>query len=403
MDSTTAILIAISLYLLNTFKPYLEQLAILLYSTFVSSLSVNSSQSEYSVISKYVYHLYAHHRLLKVDKYRLSIFAYSCDVWTLTGEDTKNDAQVQLDEGIFFLRHPLYGLMQVQVKLLGSPQNGGVDWVSRSNFGEPCTLSVHFLSKNVIPTFLHDALQYVENNQPNHYLRAWSNQALSYLKFPANLGRSWDSIILPEAQKARILNDVRGFFSNEDIYQKLGIPYRRGLLLSGEPGTGKTTVVRGLQQELRIPLYVLNLSRLDDDSLIQALTEISTKKSLVLFEDIDVCTDVLHKRDQDKESTKLTLAGFLNAIDGVQSPTGTYFIFTTNRPDVLDEAVVRTGRIDVKETLDYLDAELVKQFVLRFFGSDMPNLDSDLKLSNKLKASDIQAECLKNVWNKLTS
>lgn len=402
MDSTTAILIAISLYLLNTFKPYLEQLGDLLWSAFVSSLSVNSSQSEYSVISKYVYHLYTDYRLLKVDKYRLSLFAYSFDVWTLTCENTKNDGQFQLDEGVFFLRHPLYGFMQIQVSLLGNPQNGGVDWVSRTNFGEPCKLSVHFLTKNVIPKFMQDALQYVEHSQPNHYLRAWATQSSGYMKYPANLGRSWDSIILPEEQKTRILNDVRGFFDNESIYLKLGIPYRRGMLLSGEPGTGKTTVVRGLQQELRIPLYVLNLSRLDDDSLIMALTEISSKKALVLFEDIDVCTNVLHKRGKSTDSTKLTLAGFLNAIDGVQSPSGTYFIFTTNRPDVLDEAVVRTGRIDVKEVLEYLDADLVKQFVTRFFGSKLSISDLDLT-EDKIKASDIQAKCLNACWDQLTS
>lgn len=390
--SSTAVMAALLLYFFNTFKTALGSLFRLILAYFVSSISVSSSQSEYSILSNYVYYLYQKHRLFRADNYRISLFSYSCDLWNLDGGEQVNPDRFQLDQGQYLLRSPRYGLMRVVLDITEGQAPNPPDWVSRTNFGQACTLTIQFVSHNQVQTFISDALDHYGKQRTNHFLRSYDSQSQSWINHTHSLGRGWNSLILPEAQKTRILNDAKQFFANKEFFEQTGIPYRRGLLLYGRPGTGKTTVVRCLQHELKIPLFVLNISLLDDGQLLAALSSLKVEKAIVLFEDIDVCTDVLHKREQDKSNrSKLTLSGFLNAIDGVQSPSGTYFVFTSNRPTQLDEAVLRTGRIDLREELHYLDSEMQRELITRL----LPDLDSlDFDFTEDKRASDVQAFCL---------
>ena len=154
--------------------------------------------------------------------------------------------------------------------------------------------------------------------------------------------RSMDTVYLVEGQAEAILSQIQEFIDQKEVYDKRGRPHKTGLLFYGPPGTGKSSTVRAIATEFDMGLYIVNLKSagMEDTDLIERLQEVSPG-SIVLFEDVDCVTPT---RDGDNKG--VTLAGLLNAVDGVASPQNVVFIFSTNNRDALDPALLRAGRID---------------------------------------------------------
>lgn len=85
-----------------------------------------------------------------------------------------------------------------------------------------------------------------------------------------------------------LIDDIKHFTVSQEWYRKKGIPYRRGYLLHGPPGTGKTSFVQAIAGALNLNICYLNLSgnRFNDDMLNRALN-IAPAHSIILLEDID--------------------------------------------------------------------------------------------------------------------
>merc|ERR1719334_1580604 len=100
--------------------------------------------------------------------------------------------------------------------------------------------------------------------------------------------RPLNSVILDDGVAESILNDVQDFIQNQNWYMDRGIPYRRGYLLHGPPGCGKTSFVAALAGQLGYNISILNLGDpgMTDDRL-QHLLAVVPPKSLVLLEDVD--------------------------------------------------------------------------------------------------------------------
>lgn len=176
--------------------------------------------------------------------------------------------------------------------------------------------------------------------------------------------RSLNSIILDGDVTKNLMSDLNEFLSLEDWYVEMGIPHRRGYLLYGPPGCGKSSIIKAIAGELGYDICMLSLSsQLCDDVLTEMLSSAPTK-SIILLEDIDAA----FKSREDQSATaretnlafegcspsSLTFRGLLNALDGVGSAEDGQIIFmTTNYPDRLDPALVRPGRVDLKVFIDH--------------------------------------------------
>lgn len=232
--------------------------------------------------------------------------------------------------------------------------------------------------------------------------------------------RSLSSVVLDKKVKDRLLNDAKDFMSSEKWYAERGIPWRRGYLLYGAPGCGKTSLssfiisllyhlevltnltVHALAGELELDIYIVSLSKsgLDDSDLHRLISRLPSK-SLALIEDIDAAFLRSINRestaapdpqapDADRESNDpsignaknpmaavggITLSGLLNAIDGVAAQEGRLLFATTNKYDALDAALIRPGRLDVHIEFKLAERPQIEELFRCFYPSILKRVE----------------------------
>ena len=180
--------------------------------------------------------------------------------------------------------------------------------------------------------------------------------------------RTIDTVVLDHCLCKDLIEDARKFLESAKWYSDLGIPYRRGYLLHGPPGCGKTSFCQVLAGALRLDVCMLSLSNkgMDDNGLAGLLRD-APRHSVVILEDVDA---VFTNRELQKSAgggTGITFLGLLNAINGVASQEGRLFMMTTNHIERLDPALIRPGRCDVKVLVCNASREQMAAMFLRFF------------------------------------
>jgi hypothetical protein len=180
--------------------------------------------------------------------------------------------------------------------------------------------------------------------------------------------RPLTSVVLREGQSERLSADVGAFLANEEAYGRIGMPWHRGYLFKGPPGTGKTSAAKALAVEHELDIYLVPLGAIPNDAvLLRLLTEVPAR-SMLLLEDIDIVHGAKVRDDGDKG---VSLSGLLNGLDGVMTPHGLVTVLTTNDASLLDDALLRDGRVDVTEDMEVLDTEQMHRLAAFVLGRDM--------------------------------
>lgn len=224
--------------------------------------------------------------------------------------------------------------------------------------------------------------------------------------------RQFESVILDSNIADRIYNDVQEFLTSREWYSQRGVPYRRGYLLHGPPGCGKTSYIMALAGKLEYDICQMNLSNsaLSDERL-SYLLNVAPPKSIILLEDVDAA--FLSREDLDYNKSayqglgRVTLSGILNCLDGVASSEERILFMTTNYPERLDPALTRPGRVDMKVYIGYASSSQLARAFERFYppelggpsGKDFVNaaetVKKQLKLTRKKKVdlsmADVQS------------
>eukprot|EP00940_MAST-03C_sp_MAST-3C-sp2_P000621 g621.t1 len=189
------------------------------------------------------------------------------------------------------------------------------------------------------------------------------------------LKRPIDSVILGDGIKNSIVEDIAEWQSSASWYTERGIPYRRGYLLHGPPGCGKSSFVSAVAGHFDYNICILSLNEagLTDDRLAQALSNVP-QQSLVLLEDIDAA---FHRRTPGEfNRSHVTFSGLLNCLDGVSSAEERILFMTTNHLERLEPALLRPGRVDVVHCVDYARGEQIEELFRKFYPDDS---DDDMK------------------------
>uniref|UniRef100_A0A8D8SP52 Mitochondrial chaperone BCS1 n=1 Tax=Cacopsylla melanoneura TaxID=428564 RepID=A0A8D8SP52_9HEMI len=184
--------------------------------------------------------------------------------------------------------------------------------------------------------------------------------------------RPLNSVVLDRGVADRILADIREFVKDPAWYLDRGIPYRRGYLLYGPPGCGKSSFITALAGELEFGICVLNLSErgLTDDRLNHLLS-VAPQNSIILLEDVDAAFVTREETSQVSTAyeglNSVTLSGLLNCLDGVASSEARLLFMTTNYIDRLDPALIRPGRVDLREYVGYCSKHQLELMYRRFY------------------------------------
>ena len=187
--------------------------------------------------------------------------------------------------------------------------------------------------------------------------------------------RPLGSVILDEGVKESIVNDAKDFLAQRQWYTDRGIPYRRGYLLFGPPGSGKSSFIQALAGDLDYSVAMVNLSEIGvtDDKLAFLLTKLP-ERTIVLLEDVDSAFLNRRKRDSDGYGgPTVTFSGLLNALDGLSAVEERIAFLTTNHIELLDPALIRPGRVDMMMRIGEATRYQASKMWDRFYGDVDPD------------------------------
>jgi len=176
----------------------------------------------------------------------------------------------------------------------------------------------------------------------------------------------WDAVVLDSNTSRMVRSDFELFFKREDWFRRHNLPYRRGYLFYGNPGNGKTAVIRVMASHPHIQPYALDLSDMEEKSAdVLHLFEKAAENTpaLVILEDLDRAFPTEGKRTQERRVSFQTL---LNCLDGVGTQDGVIVVATANDPTCLDPAILKCpGRFDRVAQFRNPDADLRREYYRR--------------------------------------
>jgi len=156
---------------------------------------------------------------------------------------------------------------------------------------------------------------------------------------------SWSDLVLDPTIVQLVKNDFESFFEREQWFRRNRLPFRRGYLLYGAPGNGKTSVIRAMLSAKTLNGCTINLFAADtDDGDLTKLFDYAADNapSLIVLEDLDRAFP-----RAGGVRTNVSLQALLNCLDGIATHYGVIVVATANEPTVLDPAILRRpGRFD---------------------------------------------------------
>ena len=175
----------------------------------------------------------------------------------------------------------------------------------------------------------------------------------------------------------KVKNDILSFFTDKtkEIYKNLELPFKRGVILYGEPGNGKSAMIREMIRTTPndvIKIIIRRVSALQD-VLSSLIAELDGRQAIIIMEDIDSMIDARNRSD------------ILNVLDGTDVNSGIYLIGTTNYPEKLDGGFMnRAGRFDKAYKIDNPGKETRRLF---FESRNLDKVLSGYKINKNNKGS----------------
>ena len=265
------------------------------------------------------------------------------------------------------------------------------------------------------------------------------NKTIIYDEYNFVTNKSFDNIFFKDKKIIKKRLDV--FLNNQEWYNRKGIPYTLGFILYGYPGTGKTSTIKAIAKYTGRHIIDISFNKIKKYSELKtAFTEkrinnrdIPVGKRIYVFEDIESILDAIEERNlknnkfnngnitkalagtfdispdelkninkiMENNDDSITMADFLNLLDGCVEPSGRICIMTTNRYNMLDKAVIRPGRFDCHVFFDNASTSVILQIIKHFYKEDLPE-SQDIQGNNQILVleNNVRSKNIKKSRNK---
>lgn len=261
------------------------------------------------------------------------------------------------------------------------PSYGKFEWVHNDDTFEiecyeegeakPCSESIEFLIRmfishddlDKIKAFVQDAFNYVANiedvdkDKVKLYVSRCSAYGSSWDIFDIIKVQSLDNIFIDKRLKESLISCIDKFIASADKYAQFGRSHKLNVLLTGIPGSGKTSLCKALAKQYGYSIHIVNFNKNMTDEHLISLTYDVKDKSIILYEDIDV-----FYTDRTSKEVNVSFSCLINILDGTLCKgSGNINIITTNYPNKIDPALLRPGRIDKIIKFDYPKKEEIRE------------------------------------------
>jgi SpoVK/Ycf46/Vps4 family AAA+-type ATPase len=215
---------------------------------------------------------------------------------------------------------------------------------------------------------------------------------------------SWEDIGGLKGVKQQLREAVEWPLTKPEVFKRMGITPPRGILLYGPPGTGKTLLAKAVAHESSANFISIKgpevMSKWVGESE-KAVRELFKKArqvapTIVFLDELDAIAP-MRGRDTGSHVTESVVNQLLTSIDGLESMEGVVVIGATNRPDIIDQGLLRPGRFD-RLVLIHAPDKIARHEIFKIHTKEMPldkdvNLEKFAEITDKYSGADIEALC----------
>jgi transitional endoplasmic reticulum ATPase len=216
---------------------------------------------------------------------------------------------------------------------------------------------------------------------------------------------SWDQVGGLEEVKERLKESIEWPLNRPESFEHFGIKPPRGIILFGAPGTGKTLIAKAIANEARANFITIKgpelISKWVGESE-KAVREVFKKAkqaspSIIFLDEFESIAGMRRNNSGDgSDAMNRVVNQLLSSMDGVESMEGVIVVAATNRPEMIDPALLRSGRFERVLHIPPPDKESIKQ-ILKIHTADMPlgkfNVDDFAPRLDNYTGADIEAIC----------
>lgn len=244
-----------------------------------------------------------------------------------------------------------------------------------------------YSANNNAPNRMRDAFETEE--EYSTYMLRYCEPQLCYTKKIYKTNRDFNNIIGDKTRQ--IYKKVKFFCENKDWYDSKGIPYHLGILLSGIPGSGKSSTIKAIANFTKRHIINVNIKKLKTvmqlknlflNENIETIDPHTNKKELIklpienrlyILEEIDLLGNIVLDRklnkikEQSENDLQISLADILTILDGTVETPGRIIVCTSNYPEKLDKALLRGGRMDLLVKFTNCKVSEIHEYLKFFF------------------------------------
>lgn len=268
---------------------------------------------------------------------------------------------------------------------------------SEKTFYPEHRLKIHFFGKDRYKhreKFLEQALKLTDDK----HIRV---QYLNEYEMSCDvIPHSFDNIILDNRTKNSIVDGLLTWKESKEWYEQHQLVHKIGVFLYGKPGTGKSTIARAISSMFQnAPILTI-----DPNNIMNSINSIFKMRRkyngtiIILIEDFDMYFKTREELEhvevgiEQKKQKDFNQNAIFQLLDGIYSTEDTIYIATTNYKDRIDPALIRYGRFDIQEELEYFDYENAVKCA-ELLGFDKNVLD-DLHLTYPIQPAYLQSKIM---------